>query len=115
MNAFNENFFSVNPLDNAAWSAALADQTPPPLPAEMPLLLIQGTADEVVLPQPNAFLQKMWCESGTNISALWLGGVGHELAPAIGGPTAVDWLQKIFAGTVPRSTCGDPIPVLPPL
>lgn len=115
MNAFNENFFSVNPLDNAAWSAALADQTPPPLPAEMPLLLIQGTADEVVLPQPNAFLQKTWCEAGTNISALWLGGVGHELAPAIGGPTAVDWLQKIFAGTTPRSTCGDPIPVLPPL
>ena len=115
MNAFNENFFSVNPIDNAAWRAALSDQTPPPFPADMPLLLIQGTADEVVLPQPNAYLQKTWCEAGTNVSALWLGGVGHVTAAATGGPTAVDWLQQIFAGTVPRSNCGDPIPVLPPL
>lgn len=115
MKAFNENFFSVNPIDIPAWGAALADQTPPPLPVEMPLLLIQGTADEVVLPQPNAYLQKTWCEAGTNISALWLGGVGHMAAAAIGGPTAVSWLEQIFSGTVPRSTCGDPIPVLPPL
>lgn len=115
MKAFNEDFFSVNPLDNAAWKAALADQTPPPLPAQMPLLLIQGTADEVVLPQPNAYLQKTWCEAGTNVSALWLGGVGHMPAAAIGGPAAVSWLEQIFAGNAPTSNCGDPIPVLPPL
>jgi alpha-beta hydrolase superfamily lysophospholipase len=115
MGAFNENFFSANPIDSPAWSAALSDQTPPPLPAEMPLLLIQGTADEVVLPQPNAYLEKVWCEAGTNVSALWLGGVGHTNAQAIGGPTVVSWLEQIFAGTSPRSTCGDPIPVLPPL
>lgn len=113
--AFNEKFFASSPLDNAAWAAALEDQSPPPLPADMPLLLMQGTADEVVLPQPNAYLQKTWCEAGTNISALWMGGVGHVPAASIGGPTAVTWLQQIFAGTVPASSCGAAIPVLPPL
>jgi alpha-beta hydrolase superfamily lysophospholipase len=113
--AFNENFFSLNPLENPGWSAALEEQTPPPLPTDMPLLLMQGTADEVVLPQPNAYLQKTWCEAGTNITALWMGGVGHQLAAAIGGPTAVTWLQQIFEGTVPVSSCGDSIPVLPRL
>ncbi len=115
MEVFNEKFFSSNISDNAAWAAALEEQTPPPLPADLPLLLIQGTADEVVLPQPNAYLQKIWCEAGTNISALWLGGVGHVGAASIGGPTAVAWLQQIFDGTTPTSTCGEPIPVLPPL
>lgn len=115
LDAFNEEFFSLNPTQNSLWVAALKEQTPPPLPADMPLLLMQGTADEVVLPQPNAYLQKTWCEAGTKVTALWMGGVGHQLAAAIGGPTAVTWLQQIFAGTVPASSCGAAIPVLPRL
>ncbi len=115
LDAFNEQFFSSDPTQNSLWVAALKEQTPPPLPADMPLLLMQGTADEVVLPQPNAYLQKTWCEAGTNVTALWMGGVGHMPAASIGGPTAVTWLQQIFAGTVPASSCGAAIPVLPPL
>ena len=114
-NAFNEQFFSSNPSENPAWAAALNEQTPPPFPTDMPLLLIQGTADKVVLPQPNAYLQKTWCEAGSKISALWLGGVGHIPAAENAGPTAVTWLQEIFDGTTPRSSCGGPIPMLPPL
>ena len=114
-NAFNEQFFSSNPSDNPAWVTALNEQTPPPFPADMPLLLIQGTADKVVLPQPNAYLQRTWCEAGAQINALWLGGVGHVPAAAIAGPTAVSWLQEIFDGNTPTSSCGGPIPVLPPL
>ena len=114
-NAFNEQFFSSNPSDNPAWVAALNEQTPPPFPADMPLLLIQGTADKIVLPQPNAYLQRTWCEAGAQINALWLGGVGHTPAAAIAGPTAVSWLQEIFDGNTPTSSCGGPIPLLPPL
>ena len=114
-NAFNEQFFSSNPSEDPAWVAALNEQTPPPFPTDMPLLLIQGTADKIVLPQPNAYLQKTWCEAGTKISALWLGGVGHVAAAAIAGPTAVSWMKEIFAGTTPTSSCGGPIPMLPPL
>ena len=54
-NAFNEQFFSSNPSENPAWVTALNEQTPPPLPTDMSLLLIQGTADKIVLPQPNAY------------------------------------------------------------
>lgn len=115
MDAFNEDFFVANPADDPGWSEALKEQTPPPLPNDMPLLLLQGTADEVVLPQPNAYLQRTWCEAGTHVNALWMGGVNHQLAAAIGGPTAVTWLQQIFAGTLPASDCNEPIPVLPPL
>ena len=113
--AFNEQFFSSDPSENLAWAAALNEQTPPPFPTDMPLLLIQGTADKIVLPQPNSYLQKTRCEAGTKISALWLGGVGHIAAAANAGPTAVSWMKEIFAGTTPTSSCGGPIPMLPPL
>ncbi len=114
--AFGEGFFATNPNDQAAWRTALADQTPAPLPDTMPVFIAQGTADQVVLPWPNAIVQKAWCAAGSAISVLWMGEVNHQDAAKVAGPTAVEWIADRFAGRPAGRTCDlpPPIPARPP-
>jgi alpha-beta hydrolase superfamily lysophospholipase len=112
LTALGQTFFSENPTDNAAWSKIVAEQTPPP-PADLPFLLVQGTADEVVLAPTNALLQETWCAAGVNMSALWLGDVDHMKAAVIGGPSAVEWIAARFDGRPAEPNCSFPPPVPP--
>ena len=106
-----QDFFSVDPTSVPAWSAAADDQTPPPLPADMPVFISQGTADTVVLPWPNAIVQDEWCVAGSSISMLWMGGISHQAAATTSGPSAVAWLDDRFAGRPVPRTCDTPPPV----
>ncbi len=108
-----QRFFSSDPLDQPAWKTSLEDQTPAPLPATMPVFIAQGTADEVVLPWPNAMVQESWCAAGSTISVLWMGGVNHQDAAKVGGPAAVEWIADRFAGRPASRTCDVPPPVAP--
>lgn len=109
--AFGEQFFSEDPLREPQWRTALDDQTPAPLPPTMPVFIAQGTADEVVLPWPNAIVQEQWCAAGSDISMLWLGGVNHQDAAKVGGPAAVEWIARRFADLPAGRTCDVPPPV----
>lgn len=109
----NEQFFAQDPLDNEAWSQALQEQTPEPLPSSMPVFIAQGTADQVVLPWPNAIVAKEWCDAGSTLTVLWMGGVDHQDAAHVGGPTAFQWISQRFAGKPAQSTCSLPMPVAP--
>lgn len=111
--AFGEAFFTVDPNDVPEWSAALADQTPRPLPADMPVFIAQGTADQVVLPWPNAIVQEQWCAAGSTVDVLWMGGVNHQDAAKVSGPATVEWIADRFAGRPPARTCDVPPPVPP--
>lgn len=108
-----QDFFSVDPLSVPAWQAAAADQTPPPLPASMPVFIAQGTADEVVLPWPTAIVQDAWCTAGSTIEVLWMGGIGHMAAATTAGPSAVEWIADRFAGRPAARSCDVPPPVAP--
>lgn len=108
-------FFTSNPLDSPAWAQTLREQTPPPPPATLPMLLVQGTGDEVVLAGSNATLQDQWCAAGRPMSSLWLGGVSHQDTQSAGGPAAIEWAARRFDGLPPVDTCsfGVPAPVVP--
>lgn len=106
-----QDFFAVDPLSEPAWAAAARDQTPSPLPAAMPVFIAQGTADQVVLPWPNAIVQEAWCDAGSSISMLWLGGVSHTAAATTAGPQAVAWIADRFAGRPAPRSCDVPPPV----
>jgi len=110
---FGEQFFSTDPVDNPRWRAALEDQTPPPMPASMPVFIAQGTADEVVLDWPNAMIAQEWCRAGSTLAMLWMGDVNHEQAAHVSGPTAFQWIYQRFAGVPAESTCDLPLPVAP--
>lgn len=113
LSTFDQNFFAADPSQDPAWQQIVADQTPPMPPAGVPMLLVQGTADEVVLASTNALLQTTWCAAGVNMSALWLGEVDHMKAAVNGGPTVVQWAADRFAGVPQTPTCAFPPPVTP--
>lgn len=106
-----QNFFATNPLDSPPWAKVVRDQTPRPLPATIPLVVSQGTADEVVLPWPNGVLQDDWCAAGSDITMQWLGGVNHMKAAIVSGPLIVPWIADRFAGRPASRTCDTPPPV----
>jgi len=108
-----QDFFSVNPSDAPGWADIIAEQTPPPLPADRPVFIAQGTADEVVLAWPQAMLQEQWCEAGSTIAVDWLGGVNHMKAAIVAGPEAMLWIADRFAGRPAPRTCDVPPPVAP--
>jgi len=112
-NKLGQSFFEIDPLDSPTWKAVVDQQTPPPLPADMPVMVSQGLADQVVLPWPNAILQESWCAAGSTITALWLEGVGHLQMPFAAGPDAVPWIADRFAGLPAPSSCDVPPPVPP--
>ena len=113
LRAAGQDFFAKNPMTLPAWSQFVADQTPPPLPPQMPVFMAQGMADEIVLAWPNAKLQETWCEAGSTISTLWMGGIGHLAAATTAGPTAVSWIADRFAGRPAQRTCDLSPPVSP--
>lgn len=108
-------FFEINPLDSPPWAAVIDAQTPPPMPADMPVFIAQGTADTVVLAWPNAVLLSEWCAAGSDVSMLWMGNVQHPQAAIVAGPTAVSWIADRFAGRAAPRTCDAPIPVSIPV
>lgn len=108
-----QQFFSENPVDNEAWAAFAEEQSPPPLPESIPLLIAQGTADEVVLAWPNAYLQEQWCAAGSDLTMLWMGDVGHMKAAVTAGPTVVEWVAARFDGRRNVRNCDFPPAVAP--
>jgi hypothetical protein len=90
------------------------DQTPAPLPADMPVMIAQSTADQVVLAWPNGVLQESWCAAGSAISMLWLGQVSHQDTAMVAGPQVVAWIADRFAGRPAGRTCDVPPPVRAP-
>ena len=112
-NDLGQSFFAVDPVTAPGWSKVIEDQTPPPLPADMPVFVAQGTADEVVLAWPNSLLQEEWCAAGSSLSMLWMGGVDHMKAAITAGPQAITWIADRFADRPVARTCDVPPPVAP--
>ncbi len=108
-------FFETNPLDSPPWAAVIERQSVPTMPADMPVFIAQGTADEVVLAWPNAVLLENWCAAGSDVSMLWMGEISHQAAAITAGPEAVSWIADRFAGNAAPRTCDSPIPVSIPV
>ncbi len=108
---FGQTFFEADPSAQPQWRAVTEEQSVPPMPAGMPVYVAQGTADEVVLPGPNALLQDRWCAAGSTLTMLWMGGIGHVAAATTAGPDVVPWIADRFAGRPAGRTCVTPPPV----
>lgn len=110
-----QDYFVANPVTNAAWASVGREQTPPPLPTDMPVFIAQSIADEVVLAWPNGVLQESWCGAGSTLSMLWLGMVSHQDTAMVAGPQVVSWIADRFAGRQAGRTCDVPPPVRAPV
>ncbi len=110
-----QDYFVADPVTNTAWAAVGREQTPSPLPSDMPVLIAQSTADAVVLAWPNGVLQDTWCAAGSALSMLWLGKVSHQDTAMVAGPQVVSWIADRFAGRPAGRTCDVPPPVRNPV
>lgn len=111
--------FRLNPGDNPAWKAAAIDQTPKPLPASVPALVVQSVNDGVVFANTTSLLEQKWCSAGSTLQVDWLGALSqvptetHTLTGPVGGPLATNWIQDRFAGKPAPNSCSQTPAVAP--
>lgn len=103
---FNQNLFIEDPTKkDSPLTQALLEQTPPPMSSTLPIMLVQGTADQLALAGFNADLQESWCAAGSTLDALWLGGVDHRTVAVVAGPSVAAWIADRFSGLPAPNTC----------
>lgn len=104
-------YFSVNPITVPTWRAAAEEQTPPPMPSNVPVFIGQSVTDAVVLGWPNGQLQNAWCAAGSTLETMWVFNVAHQDTAVVIGPEVVRWIADRFAGVPAKRTCAQPPPV----
>ena len=101
--------FMLDPSDPANqqsfynWSRIFGKMTPVidknqsnSYPKDMPLELVSGTADQIVLSQANAAMQESFCSANANMTAFWtpvVTGVANSNPPATDSYQAADHLN----------------------
>jgi alpha-beta hydrolase superfamily lysophospholipase len=108
-----QHYFESDPTEDDDWNQVLVDQTVPLPPEGIPVLIAQGTADEVVLPNTTSLLVERYCDAGVDVATHWMPGVHHIPAANDAGPTVAAWLTDRFAGQVAATDCGRTPPVAP--
>jgi acetyl esterase/lipase len=96
----NPAFASIEP-----WAALLAQNTPGPLPPEIPVFLSQGTADGLVRPDVTEAYFKSLCRGGSAVALDMLPGVTHAYAAKKSAAAAIAWMTDRFDGVPPPSNC----------
>jgi pimeloyl-ACP methyl ester carboxylesterase len=95
---------ATNPVDIPAWLEVLETNSPGNVRSEMPILLIQGSEDPVVLQRFSDALFERLCETGSVTDYRVIEGAGHG---AFGEnlPMVVEWTEERFAGAAATDTC----------
>jgi acetyl esterase/lipase len=101
------NFLTVkNPADAEPWSSLAKANTPGVLPADVPLFIAQGTADQLVRPEVTRDYVSRSCAAGDKVQFLLMPGVNHGYAAHDAATQAVEWIAARFAGGAPPDDCG---------
>lgn len=108
-----QEFFSVDLLHEPAWAAEIHKQTAPTLDPSQPLLVVESTTDNVVLPNTTALYIQNACNASSNLTALWVSDVTHMQLAKVTAPDVITWLVDRFAGQPTSPTCGNAAPIAP--
>jgi len=95
----------TNPADLPAWQERFAENFPGGVQSEMPILLLQGSADTVVPQWETDILFDRLCETGSQTDYRVLEGLNHVLAFNLSIPTQLEWTAARFAGETASDTC----------
>lgn len=104
--ALDHSFLSVTDLTSLEpWSRLIAENTPGPLPAEIPVFIAQGDADQLVRPQVTRDYVDALCRHGSKVELDMVAGGTHGFIARDAAATAVAWMADRFAGKPAPSTC----------
>jgi acetyl esterase/lipase len=95
-----ENFYTAEP-----WRSLMADNSPGPLPARIPLFLAQGGADELVRPQVTLDYVTRQCQAGGRVRMIVLPDANHGFIARDSALSAVQWMTDRFAGLAAPNDC----------
>ena len=107
-----EHLFSIDPMTDPVWRAVAEENTPSP-PGTVPVLIVQGLADTVVLPNTTSLLTERFYAASNPLTVAWLANISHFKVASVGGPLVNTWLQQRFTGIPATSTRGTANPVPP--
>ncbi|MFT3988702.1 alpha/beta fold hydrolase [Aestuariivirga sp.] len=100
-------FLSVSDLSQVEpWKRLLRENTPGPLPADIPVFVVQGSKDGLVRPQVTAAYAQSLCQRGSAVKFKMYDGVTHAFIARDAAHNAVEWMAKRFANEAPPSDCG---------
>lgn len=112
-NKLGQSFFSTTISSVPEWNNIATQQTAPILPSSQPLMIAQSETDQVVLPNTTALYIQRACNAGSNLSTLWISGVGHIQTAQVISPDVINWISDRFANKPNVSTCSQSLPVTP--
>jgi alpha-beta hydrolase superfamily lysophospholipase len=92
-------------LTTRPWPALLARNTPGHAATPAPVLIAQGTDDEVVVPAATRALVQRLCHAGDTVELRSYRGAGHFDIPEVASADMIGWTGDRLAGRPPRSTC----------
>jgi pimeloyl-ACP methyl ester carboxylesterase len=105
--ALNKHFLSVDqPADIEPWRSLLQKNSVDVLPAEIPVFLAQGTADQIINPEVTRAYASRLCNAGSKVKLMILPDIGHGRAAQASTMAAVNWTAERFAGAAPPDDCG---------
>jgi alpha-beta hydrolase superfamily lysophospholipase len=99
-----EGFLAVDITKTEPWRKLMDENTPRRMPDGIPVFLVQGTSDAVVMPRVTEKFRGILCREGTPVTFVTVPG-DHGASAAAGAPAAVDWIAGRFAGQAPPSNC----------
>ncbi len=100
-----DQLFVRNPRTTWPATAVAAANNPGNVRTAAPILLVQGTADVVVLPQRTAVLRDQLCRVRDSVGQITVPGGTHDTALGIARPQIATWLNERLAGVPAVSTC----------
>jgi alpha-beta hydrolase superfamily lysophospholipase len=98
-------FLKVDPTKIEPWRGIMQTNTPGQAPPGAPVLILQGTADDLVRPTVTEQFANHLCGRGAVVDMQWLEGVGHAYAGYEGADTAVTWMADRFHGRPAPNGC----------
>lgn len=87
------------------WRSLLAENTIGALPPAIPVLLLQGSADDTIRPAVTEDYARLLCGAGSRVELLTYPGVGHGTIAMKGARDAVAWISNRLAGSNAPSQC----------
>jgi acetyl esterase/lipase len=105
--ALEKSFLRVHNLaDQEPWRRLLEENSPGPLPADIPVFLAQGSADGLVRPAVTEAYRARLCGNGNRVEFVLMPGIGHAFIARDATEAAVAWMVARFAGEPAPTNCG---------
>jgi len=87
------------------WASLMAANTPGVVAANIPVLLTQGTRDQIVRPEITRGYMARLCKAGVAVKIDWVDGAGHGFVALKSAAATVSWIADRFAGAPTPSDC----------